>query len=66
MKGKHLAGNDDTEYKKAVLRLMSDSFAVEQAPRVGGLELVVEDGNTVVCDLVLMPDWKTRLPTFMG
>jgi len=66
MKGKHLAGNDDTEYKAAVLRLMTEAFAVEQASRVGDLEMVVEDGRTVECDLVLMPDWATRLPTFIG
>lgn len=66
MKGKHLAGNDDTEYKRAVLHLMNDAFAVEHVERVGELELVVEDGTTVECDLVLMPEWKTRLPTFMG
>jgi type III restriction enzyme len=65
MKGKHLAGNDDTEYKKAVLHLMNDVFAVEHVERVGELELVVEDGTTVECDLVLMPEWKTRLPNFL-
>jgi type III restriction enzyme len=66
MKGKHLAGNDDTEYKKAVLRLMSDAFATEHVERVGDLELVSTDGTTVECDLVLMPEWKTRLPKFMS
>jgi len=35
MKGKHLAGNDDTEYKKAVLRLMSEAF-VEITSRTSG------------------------------
>lgn len=62
----HLAGNDDTIYKQSVLRLMSDAFAVEHTPRVGELELVVEDGTTVECDLVLMPDWKTKLPTLLS
>ena len=65
MKGKHLAGNDDTEYKKAVLNLMTSAYAVEQVGRVGELELVVEDGTSVECDLVLMPDWKTDLPKRM-
>jgi type III restriction enzyme len=64
MKGKHLAGNDDTEYKKAVLHSVNDAFTVEHVERVGELELVVEDGTTVECDLVLMPEWKTRLPDF--
>lgn len=62
MKGKHLAGNDDTEYKKAVLQLMTTAFEVEQGSRVGELELVVEGQTSVECDLVLMPDWKTDLP----
>ena len=51
-----------TEYKKAVLNVVSSAFAVEQVSRVGELELVVQDGTTVECDLVLMPDWKTDLP----
>jgi hypothetical protein len=46
----------------SVLRLMTDAFAVES---VGELELVVEDGAAVECDLVLMPEWKTRLPTMV-
>lgn len=35
-------------------------------PVLGELELVVEDGTTVECDLVLMPDWKTRLPALLS
>lgn len=62
MKGKHLAGNDDTEYKKAVLQLMTSAFDVEQGERVGELELVVEGQASVECDLVLMSDWKTDVP----
>jgi type III restriction enzyme len=62
MKGKHLAGNDDTEYKKSVLQLMSSAFSVEHVERVGELELVVEDGTALECDLVLMPEWKINLP----
>lgn len=62
MKGPQLAGNLDTEYKQAVLQLLSDHYAIEHAPHVGGLELVVPDGTTVQCDLVLMQDWKVRLP----
>ena len=63
MKGKHLAGNDDTEYKKAVLRLMNDAFSIKHVERVGDLELVVADGTTLECDLVLMPEWRTKLPS---
>lgn len=66
MKGQHLAGNDDTEYKKAVLHLMAQSFALDDMERIGELELVKGSGMSMACDLVLMPDWKTRLPTFMS
>lgn len=66
-KGEHLAGNPDTEYKQAVLRLMAESYAVEQTAPVGEMELVVPDGTVVQCDLVLMAEWRTRLPNeFVG
>jgi len=65
MKGKHLAGNDDTEYKKAVLRLMSEAFVEDHVSYVGELDLVVENGMRMECDLVLIPEWKTRLPELM-
>ena len=69
MKGEHLAGKDgnDTEYKKAVLQLVSSHYAIEHASPLGGLELIVPDGTTVQCDLVLMQDWKVRLANeFIG
>jgi type III restriction enzyme len=62
MKGQHLAGNDDTAYKQAVLQLMTAAYDIEQGERVGELELVMEGQTTVECDLVLMSDWKTDLP----
>jgi type III restriction enzyme len=65
MKGKHLAGNDDTEYKKAVLKLMSNAFSDDSLQHVGELDLVVDGRSKVECDLVLIPDWKTRLPDFL-
>ncbi len=63
MKGEHLAGNPDTEYKKALLRLMSDHFRLERTTPAGTLELIQKGGTTVECDLVLMTEWQTRLPT---
>ena len=62
IKGNHLAGNHDTEYKQKVLNLLSSAYAFETAPKVGELELVMEAGTMVECDLVLMPAWKTELP----
>ncbi len=63
MKGEHLSGNPDTEYKKVVLQVMSDAYTI--APKVGELELIEKGKTTVQCDLVLMSDWPTRLPQFI-
>lgn len=63
MKGEHLAGNDDTEYKRAVLKLMSESFAWDET-KAGTLELVHPGSDSVECDLVLMTEWPTKLPTY--
>jgi type III restriction enzyme len=65
MKGKHLADNDHTEYKKAVLSLMSNAFSDESLMHVGELELIQNGGSTVECDLVLFPEWKSRLPVLL-
>jgi hypothetical protein len=63
MKGEHLQGNPDTESKQAVLRLMTEAFDIDHTQRVGELELINPDGARVQSDLVLMTEWKTRLPT---
>jgi hypothetical protein len=62
VKGDHLKGNDDTKYKKDVLRLMTEAFEVESVARVGEFDLVVDSGMEIECDLVLLKDWKTDLP----
>lgn len=62
MKGDHLAGNDDTKYKTELLSLVSEAYSFEQITEAGRLELVIDSKTTVECDLVLMPDWPTRLP----
>lgn len=64
MKGEHLSGNPDTEYKKAVLKIMNNAYEVSS--KVGELELI-EKGETIVqCDLVLMSDWETGVRRFTG
>lgn len=65
MKGIHLAGNADTEYKKAVLQLVSQHFGHDTTIPAGKLEIFKPDGERVECDLVLMNEWKTRLPIFL-
>ena len=32
----------------------------------GELELIKNDGETVRCTLVLMSEWKTKLPAYTG
>lgn len=61
MKGDQL-DNPESEYKKKVLRMLSNAYDIDTTVRVGELELVIEDGTTVECDLVLMSEWRTRLP----
>jgi type III restriction enzyme len=57
--------NLDTAYKRDVLKLMSDSFAWDTAVSAGTLELVKARGETVECTLILMSDWKTKLPKYL-
>lgn len=59
MKGEHLDGNDKTTYIRKLLRLLGEHYAFE---RVGGLELAEADGVKIEADLVLMDDWRTRIP----
>jgi len=66
MKGQHLAGNEDTEYKKAVLQMMSQNFSWDTALPAGTMELVRNTGEAVQCDLVLMNEWQTKLPGFLA
>ena len=65
MKGEHLAGNDDTEYKKALLQLMTQSYTVDQAQSVGEMELELPDAPNVHCELVLFKDQDTKLPQIL-
>ena len=60
-KGEHLSGNPDTEYKKAVLQLMSESFARKETVSIGDMELLHGDGTIVRCEMILMPEWLNGL-----
>ena len=61
-KGEHLEGNDDTEYKRKLLDLVSRSFSWNTNTPFGKVELFDSKGDAVVCDLILMDEWRTRLP----
>lgn len=66
MKGEHLKSNDDTNYKREVLRLMAGVCAVEQTARGGEYDLMVSNGTEVTCDLVMLKDWKPTLPPLLS
>ena len=63
-KGDHL-DNADTAYKRDLLSFLSHSFEWDECTRAGELELVVNDGVTVQCALILMSEWPTRLPRLL-
>ena len=60
-KGEHLGRNDDTEYKRAVMAFLSKNFNWDAATSIGELSLNNE-GQMVVCDLVLFEDYTEKLP----
>lgn len=66
MKGEHLAGNADTEYKRKVLELLSSGFGWESRRPAGTVEIVMPAGDKVECAMVLMQDWPTKLPALLG
>ena len=63
-KGDHL-DNPDTEYKRSLLSFLSDNFAWDDGIPAGELELVQKNGETVQCALILMSEWKTKLPEYL-
>ena len=63
-KGDHL-DNLDTAYKREVLAFLSGSFAWDDGIPAGQLELVADGGQTVECVLILMSEWRTKLPNLL-
>ena len=57
--------NLDTEYKRNVLALLSHHFKWDDTKPVGELELVKNGGEVVQGTLVLMSEWKTKLPSYL-
>ena len=62
-KGAHLQ-NDDTAYKRSVLKVLSEGFAWDNTTSVGQLELTAT-GDTVRCELILMNDIAADLPMML-
>ena len=48
-----------------MLSFLSSNFAWDDYTPAGELELVAEDGQTVQCAIILMSEWKTKLPDFL-
>lgn len=58
--------NLETAYKREVLSFLSRSFAWDDCTPAGELELITSGGETVQCALILMSEWKTKLPRFLN
>ena len=61
MKGPQLEGNLDTNYKTKLLKTVSEHFRAEHGVKAGTLELVAAGGEAVLCELVLLGNWKTEV-----
>lgn len=62
-KGDQLENNLDTIYKRELLSLLSGNFKWDDWTPAGELELIQRDGVVVRCALVLMSEWKAKLPS---
>lgn len=58
--------NLDTAYKREVLTFLSDNFAWDDYAPAGELELVKGSGETVRGTLILMSEWKAKLPGYLS
>jgi type III restriction enzyme len=60
-KGEQLEGNLDTTYKRKLMNLVTQHYQQGETVKAGELELVADNGVSVVCDMLLMDEWKTTL-----
>lgn len=58
--------NLDTAYKREVLDFVSQNFAWDETVPAGTLELVQKNGETVEGALILMSEWKAKLPAYLS
>ena len=57
--------NLDTAYKRDVMTFLSDNFKWDDRVPVGELELVKNNGETLQCTLILMSEWRVKLPAYL-
>lgn len=62
-KGDQLAGNLDTEYKQALLTVLTNCFS--ESATVGELDIEVASGVQVRCDMVMESNWQTRVAALL-
>jgi type III restriction enzyme len=60
-KGDQLEGNLDTDYKRKLMELATAHYRQDETVKAGELELVADNGVRVVCDMLLMSEWKTKV-----
>lgn len=56
----------DTAYKRDLMGYLTTRFEWDQTAPAGTLELVQANGETVECVLILMSDWKSKLPDYLN
>lgn len=59
-KGAHLK-NEDTDYKKTLLAILTQAYSEARLRRAGELELAAKDGPRIVCGLVFDENWRNEL-----
>jgi len=57
--------NLDTAYKRDVLSFLFDNFAWDKFSPAGELGLIKDTGETVQGTLILMSEWRAKLPGYL-
>jgi type III restriction enzyme len=57
--------NLDTAYKRKLLDVLSESFRWDDHTPAGELEIIQNNGETVRCALILMSEWRAKLPEYL-
>jgi type III restriction enzyme len=57
--------NLDTAYKRRLLDFLSDHFSWDGSTPAGELALIGNTGETVRGTLILMSEWRTKLPAYL-
>ena len=58
--------NLDTAYKREILSFLSNHFVWDDCTPAGELELITNDGTAVEGTLILMSEWKAKLPKYLS